>query len=326
MEEIRELIFKYLDGELEGTQAKELLDWVRASPGNKETLFSLKEACFALNCQQDRKRTDSSKEWRKLRAKIDVPGEPVRRSRWLTLSGIAAALLIGLLGGWAAFRLSDRVPSEVVAVTTGIGQHAEATFPDGSKITLDPCSRLTYSLKDWKNERNVALTGEGVFEVVTNPDKPFTVRTAGFGVQALGTVFKVSAYGDEQESNVILKSGRVRMLLPDADVKLAPGECCIFNNKTRAYRLGKASEIDLYDWKSDELRFEGQEFQEMTGSLYRHFGYTFVLTDEVKRMVYKATIRDESLQEFLEILEAVTPQLVTRTDKESRTVFLSLRK
>lgn len=329
MEEIRELIFKYLDGELNGVQVKELLEWANASPENKKTLFSLKETYFALNYEQDRKKANPQEEWRKLHARIGVQGakeESARKWRWRPIAGLAASLAIGLLGGWVAFRLADRTSAEMVAVTTGIGQHAEATLPDGSKVTLNPCSRLMYSLEDWRRRRDVSLSGEGVFEVVTRPDKPLTVRTSGFGVQVLGTVFRVSAYDNENESSVILKSGRIRMLLDDTDVKLAPGECCLFDNKTRSYRLVKASESDLYDWKSDELHFDGQELNEMTSSLYRHFGYTFVLTDDVKKMVYKATIRDESLQEFLEILEAVTPRLLTRTDKESRTVYLSLRK
>jgi Fe2+-dicitrate sensor, membrane component len=328
MEGIRELIFKYLDGELEESQVKDLLDWVNACPENKETLFSLKESYFALSYEQDRKKADSLKEWQKLSARIgiQVEEESVRKGRWRFAVGIAASLVVGILGGWLAFRPSDRMSDEAVAVTTGFGQHAEATLPDGSKVTLDPCSRLTYSFKDWNRQRNVSLSGEGVFEVVTHPDRPFTVRTGGFDVQVLGTVFKVSAYDNEKESSVILKSGVVRMKLDDTALKLSPGECCLFDNKTHSYRLVKASESDLFDWKSDELHFDGQELNEMTSRLYRHFGYTFVLTDDVKKMVYKATIRDESLQEFLEILEAVTPRLLTRIDKESRTVYLSLRK
>lgn len=326
MDDIRELFFKYLDGELQGQDARALLDWANASPEHKEKLFSFKETYFALNAERHRMKAEPLKEWKKLSARIKAPGAPARRRGRLTAVGIAASLVIGLLGGWFADRLADRAASGIVAVATGIGQRAEATLPDGSKVTLDPCSRLTYSVKDWTRHRDVSLQGEGVFEVVKNPEKPFTVGTADFRVQVRGTVFKLSAYADEAESSVILKSGLVRMLFADAGVDLAPGDCCIIDNRTKAYRVGKASETDLSDWKSDELRFEGQMLNEMTGSLYRHFGYTFVLSDAVKTRVYKATVRDESLQEFLEILEAVTPRLVTRIDKESRTVYLSLGK
>lgn len=238
-----------------------------------------------------------------------------------------AALAVGVLGGWFVNMVAQRNVPETVAVSTGTGQHAETILPDGTKVTLDPCSRLTYSLTDWKKQRHVSLCGEGFFDVTGDPGRPFTVGTSGFDVKVLGTVFKVSAYEDETEGSVVLKSGRVQMLFPgdNTGVALAAGDLCTFNNETGSYRVTKAAENDLASWKTYELRFDGKELHEMTGELYRHFGYTFILSDDVRKLVYKATVRDESLRDFLRILETVTPQLVTRTDKESRTVYLSLR-
>lgn len=326
MEEVQDLIFRYLDGELGEKDSRALLDWVNESPENKETLFSFKEAWLALNYEKHRRKAQPLREWKKLSAKVGGQAPDRRKRRWMPVA-VAAALAVGVLGGWFVNMVAQRNVPETVAVSTGTGQHAETILPDGTKVTLDPCSRLTYSLTDWKKQRHVSLCGEGFFDVTGDPGRPFTVGTSGFDVKVLGTVFKVSAYEDETEGSVVLKSGRVQILFPgdDTGVALAAGDLCTFNNETGSYRITKAAENDLASWKTYELRFDGKELHEMTGELYRHFGYTFILSDDVRKLVYKATVRDESLRDFLRILETVTPQLVTRTDKESRTVYLSLR-
>ena len=64
MDDIRELFFKYLDGELQGQDARALLDWANASPEHKEKLFSFKETYFALNAERHRMKAEPLKEWK----------------------------------------------------------------------------------------------------------------------------------------------------------------------------------------------------------------------------------------------------------------------
>ena len=56
--------------------------------------------------------------------------------------------------------------------------------------------------------------------------------------------------------------------------------------------------------------------------LSRHFGYTFTIAEELKNVTYRATLRDESLHEFLSVLSDITPQLTYRIDPSCRTVIL----
>ena len=49
--------------------------------------------------------------------------------------------------------------------------------------------------------------------------------------------------------------------------------------------------------------------EEKKEELSRHFGYKFEIAPELQKMSYKATLRDESLNEFLAALDSITPQM-----------------
>ncbi len=70
--------------------------------------------------------------------------------------------------------------------------------------------------------REVILSGEGYFEVAHNPDKPFIVNTGKLNVKALGTVFNVLAYPDEDNIETTLVEGKVVLEKPKMDLKQKP--------------------------------------------------------------------------------------------------------
>ena len=57
------------------------------------------------------------------------------------------------------------------------------------------------------------------------------------------------------------------------------------------------------------MRIEGHTWEEKKEELSRHFGYKFEIAPELQKMSYKATLRDESLNEFLAALDSITPQM-----------------
>lgn len=72
-------------------------------------------------------------------------------------------------------------------------------LPDSSVVTLNHGSRLSYSTDYNKSSRDVRLVGEACFQVARNEHVPFIVKTRQIDVKVLGTVFNVSAYGEEEE-------------------------------------------------------------------------------------------------------------------------------
>lgn len=82
-------------------------------------------------------------------------------------------------------------------------------LPDSSKVTLYPNSRLSFTSGSDSENRIVFLSGKALFDVVKNPRKPFLVFANETITKVLGTQFEVSAFDQDQDVIVSVKSGQV---------------------------------------------------------------------------------------------------------------------
>jgi transmembrane sensor len=79
-------------------------------------------------------------------------------------------------------------------VTTGVGEQRLLTLDDGSRVLLNTSTRLVVNYD--KFSRRVQLkSGEALFDVMKNPQRPFVVTAGGREVTALGTSFDVRRDG-----------------------------------------------------------------------------------------------------------------------------------
>jgi transmembrane sensor len=123
--------------------------------------------------------------------------------RWRTVAAAAlAASLIIAIGfvWWQRLYVSTEV------FVTGLGEQRTIPLTDGSVVTLNTSSelRLHYS----RNERRLELrSGQAVFEVEKDTERPFIVSAGSGETVALGTVFEV--YKRDDDVLVTLIEGKV---------------------------------------------------------------------------------------------------------------------
>ncbi|WP_190809595.1 FecR family protein [Flagellimonas sp. S3867] len=96
---------------------------------------------------------------------------------------VAAVIAVLLAGSYFYVNTLDE------SVTTQFAERSEVVLPDNSEIVLNAGSRISYSEKNWNQERNVTLTGEAFFKVAKG--KKFTVSTEQGTIAVLGTQFNV---------------------------------------------------------------------------------------------------------------------------------------
>lgn len=155
-------------------------------------------------------------------------------------------------------------------VVTPKGRQYQITLPDGSKIWLNSASAFNFPSSFTATERNLALSGEGYFEIAKDPAKPFIVETASQRVEVLGTHFNLSAYADEHSTNTTLLEGRVRVVpkASEKSVLLTPGQLA---------RVGKAVQVLPADtsaavsWKNGYFSFSGEKIQTIMRKLSRWY-------------------------------------------------------
>lgn len=141
---------------------------------------------------------------------------------------IAASLLL-VVGAY--FVMTYLLTSGATTITTGFGETLSHTLPDGSVVNLDAQSSITYTQKDWDDERNLSMTGRALFTV--QKGSQFKVDTESGSVSVLGTIFDVQRL-DTDVLKVNCYEGRVRVDLTTVNARelLDAGQGLIYDNKT----------------------------------------------------------------------------------------------
>ena len=80
---------------------------------------------------------------------------------------------------------------------------------DGSVVTLQKESKLSYPKNFQKDKRMVILEGEALFEIAKNPEKPFYVYANEIVTKVLGTSFNIKASESGKDVIVNVISGKV---------------------------------------------------------------------------------------------------------------------
>ena len=181
----------------------------------------------------DRKQSEGILE--KIHSRIYVPPPTflqVVRLHQLKIAVAALMIIIAGAGYWFMKSGVLLVPANKEIVTTG--KRKTVKLPDGSLITLEPNSRLTYPHRFTGNTREVHLTGEAYFEVRPNHEKPFIVQTPYIIATVLGTSFNVEAYPNGV-ARVVVTTGRVMVETVNASNEL---QAVIINaNQSVAYNI-----------------------------------------------------------------------------------------
>lgn len=127
-------------------------------------------------------------------------------SRWHWAGIAACTTLLALISWW--WRQPD---PDIVAYATAIGEQKSFTLPDSSVVTLNAVSRL--QVRYSKEYRDIhLLSGEALFDVAKNPQRPFRVMTLDSVIQAVGTRFNVRRRQDDTTITVV--EGRVKVASP----------------------------------------------------------------------------------------------------------------
>jgi transmembrane sensor len=126
---------------------------------------------------------------------------PQSRRRFLIAAGLASVSL----GGAGLWWIEQRDHTYV----SRLGEIRRVKLSDGSRMVLNTASEATVRFD--KARREIELTtGEGLFQVVKDPARPFVVRAGFVSVRAIGTVFAVRTAG--QRVDVTVTEGVVELV------------------------------------------------------------------------------------------------------------------
>ena len=195
------------------------------------------------------------------------------------LLAIAAAIAIPLLAAVWLLRPAPS-PTMLMAQTTA-DETKVINLADGTIITLNENSTLSYPETFVTNDRQVVLNGEAYFEVESDPSRPFEVQTEKASVKVLGTVFNVRSIDTEDKIKVSVEEGKVQFssTLIGKGVILTKGEEGTFDLTKSEITETKIDNKNASAWKSKALTYKNVPLKTVIADLAKHFKVKTTITN-----------------------------------------------
>ncbi len=225
---------------------------------------------------------------------------------------VAAFLVLPILIFSVYFFIhSKAIKPQILLINTKAGQQKEVLLPDGSHVTLNNQTRLTYVYDPKLNERLVSLTGEACFNV-KKATTPFIVNTKEIKVKVLGTIFNVRAYYDDASIRVSLKRGSVWLTGSGNTVsyKMVPGQNAVFNKSSKTLQVRNEDITRNFDWITGTLVFDDEPLTQVAKEIERKYDVQINLASpylKSEQCRFTATLQNESLNEIMEAINLITP-------------------
>jgi len=185
--------------------------WILAM-ATKETTLSNQETQKALQ-----------KVWKKIGSSNEkLPFRAIWHHKWFRTA--AAVFVVGLATFFYYANLSspqnttityqELVKSDLnglIEQTNNSDKPQLITLSDASSVLLQPNSKLSYPKIFTGNERKVYLSGEGFFEISKDPNRAFYVYANETVTKVFGTSFRVIAYANQPNVEVLVRTGKVKV-------------------------------------------------------------------------------------------------------------------
>jgi len=271
---------KHLVGEANEKEKAAVEKWLGKSAENRIQYGKLRSDWKIM---ENMKQFDVDNAWQKLHGRILTNEEPVlsdtresvvlpRRMSWATPLRLAASLVLIIALGVTLVIAIGRF--QKVTITTSATERLKSVIlPDGSAVTMNANTQLSYSKNFRGRTRNVNLSGEAFFEVTPDKSRPFLIHADEAYIRVVGTSFNVDTKGRSSEVEVYVSTGIVELYKTESrnnSVMLHPGEVGSFNRNI--IHSKKASNENAIAWKTGRMDFRDiplSEAVEMLNKMYR---------------------------------------------------------
>lgn len=197
------------------------------------------------------------------------------RLRQRIAAGVATAVAASLLLVFAPVLVLRLQADEVTAPA----EVRSVTLDDGTIVLLGADSAIAVRSK--AGGRSVRLLkGEAFFDVVRDPQRPFTVGARDVDVTVLGTSFNVRLAGDGAEVEVatgivqVAKGGDA----PAAPVRLDPGDWVRLGGTGKVER-GIVRSDEVASWRHGQIVARDRPMADVVDELRRHYSGAIIFAD-----------------------------------------------
>lgn len=255
----RELLVRFLLCETTEQEEQKVLDWLDASPENVRMLESLDNSFSASVLNAPRYN------------KIKKAGRASGALRFLGYAASFVAVLLGLgISFWFGTKSVEQPQAQMVTVSTPKGQRTNLTLQDGTRVCLNGGSTIIYPTIFDSQSRRVKLTGEAMFDVISDKEHPFYVETYAATVKVTGTNFCVLADSGRGVFSTALFRGNVSLQINDRAYSMTPGQTAILSGGKLT--VTEDTDEDDFLWTEGVIAVNDSSFRRIAEKVESAFG------------------------------------------------------
>ena len=325
--QISSIIKAYMDSKSEAGTGYKFQQWITSSEERSSKDDALEDVWN--ECDKEYSSADDNV-WSRIQDDVKSPRGRSGRFRTVIISvaSTAAILLAGFFVKEKYFPkdIAESPELRTTCYVTANDSKGEFTLPDGSNVWLNENSVLKITDGFTGDTRRVSLEGEGFFDVVHNPDKPFIVDIGKRKIEVLGTAFDVKNYPRLKYQEIVLVRGSINISDDRGDVLLHPDE------RYTAQTLGEGEDITTVDtadyshWMDRVLRFDNKPLKNIIVNLEHWYNMEFIVDpaiDQNTRLSFN--VKYEPVDEIMRAMSMVS-SFRYRIDYENKTVYMSAKR
>ncbi len=290
-----ELLIKFLLKETSEEESITVQNWLNATPSNKSYFLQFEKIWISSKNVSAQSKISTEDAWLRFKEKTNnKQAMPYQLKPTYTWLKVAASFILVAAGWWVYTLFSPVSYLSVVAGNTVTTKN----LPDGSALTLNKNSRISYA-DNFKHNRSIRLEkGDVFFNVAHDKTKPFIIKVDRVSVLVVGTSFNIKHLGNLTE--VIVETGIVKVSLGKNEVDLYKGEKIII--KSNSKELVKSPNTDLlYNYyRSKEFITNNTPLWKLIHVLNREYHTNIVINDpDIKNLTLNTTFKTTASLDFI---------------------------
>lgn len=180
------------------------------------------------------------------------------------------------------------------------------TLPDGSVISLNNNSTVTYISNNSKERRLEFKSGEVFFDIERDPEKPFIVDLGEYTVTVLGTSFNI-LHTSSDSINVSVVSGKVQIQSKRdsslSHILVANENAILTKSKPNILSQSHFNDNTLF-WKTRVLQFEEVNIVDALSEIEEAYNVNVKIIDSSFVDCYlTAKYNNQDIKDIMEIIE-----------------------
>ena len=286
--------------------------WREADSRNEQHFHQLQQVWEASRQLALQSGVDENKAWDRFRQRIGQPEQvsmPQRRSAWWRIAAAAVLVMAVSLAGYLFFG-KENVPQELIVQATQ--QVVNDTLPDGSTITLNKNSSISYPERFTGDTRSIAMKGEAFFHVAPDKSKPFIISVNDVTVTVVGTSFNIKS--ETAGTEVVVETGIVRVTHGGKTIELKAGEKILVAG-TDSLLAKEAVTDQLYNYyRTKEFVCDSTPLWKLVDVLNEAYNARIVIgRPALRNLPLNTTFYNESLDQVLEVISLTFDIKVSRS-------------